>query len=131
MYHDILPNFSITPSQVKLVKETSVVKFHTMDLKRKLSKIIGVHIIKSCAGWCRNVQQWPKMKRDSRQKNSIFKWKKNAFWQVPLHFWPLVLRYGFSSTPKDFQTVLKGKLDACLLWPWIIAQSTARDFRVN
>ena len=49
MYHDILPNFSITPSQVKLVKETSVVKFHAMDLKRKLSKIIGVHIIKSCA----------------------------------------------------------------------------------
>ena len=43
MYHDILPNFSITPSQVKLVKETSVVKFHAMDLKRKLSKIIGVY----------------------------------------------------------------------------------------
>ena len=49
MYHDILPNFSITPSQVKLVKETSVVKFHTMDLKRKLAKISGVHSIKSCA----------------------------------------------------------------------------------
>ena len=45
MYHDILPNFSITPSQVKLVKETSVVMFHAMDLKRKLSKIIRVHIV--------------------------------------------------------------------------------------
>ena len=50
MYHDILPNFSITPSQVKLVKETSVVMFHAMDLKRKLFKIIGVHILKPCAG---------------------------------------------------------------------------------
>ena len=52
MYHDILPNFSITPSQVKLVKETSIVKFHAMDLKWKLSKIIGVHIVKSYAGAC-------------------------------------------------------------------------------
>ena len=50
MYHDILPNFSITPSQVKLVKETLVVMFHAIDLKRKLSKIIGVHTVKSCAG---------------------------------------------------------------------------------
>ena len=33
MYHDILPNFSITPSQVKLVKETSVVMFHIMDFQ--------------------------------------------------------------------------------------------------
>ena len=50
MYHDILQNFSITPSQVKLVKETSVVMFQAMNLKWKLSKIIGVQLVKSCAG---------------------------------------------------------------------------------
>ena len=55
MYHDILPNFSITPSQVKLVKEISVVMFHAMDLKRKLSKIIGVHTVRghSITTWTR------------------------------------------------------------------------------
>ena len=47
--------------------------------------------------------EWPKIKRDTRQKNSPFTKKKTAFLLgISLHFRPSVIHYGFrQQTPRQ------------------------------
>ena len=66
----------------------------------------------------KNIENWPKMKRDTRQKSS-------PFWGIYLHFRPFIVRYGVNEKRKvkfyrnfPHHSISLLSLDATLSWIW-------------